>query len=84
MSDASVLDSIIVICAEQGNKPATADSNIVDDLGLDSLDLSSVAMSIEIQYPAVGDIDYDPATMQTCRDLANVVEARLKAKSVNA
>jgi acyl carrier protein len=78
----SILDAIIVIVSEQSGRPATAESNLVTDLGLDSLDLVSITMAIENQYPAIGSIDYDPAAMQTCRDVAAFVENRLKPANV--
>ena len=78
----STLDSIIVICAEQSDHPATADSNLVTDLGLDSLDLVSMTIAIEQQFPGIGAIDYDPARMETVLDVASFVEERLKLGAV--
>jgi acyl carrier protein len=79
MADQSVVDSIIVIVSEQSDLPATENSSLVNDLNLDSLDLVSVTIAIENQWPSIGEIEYDPATMETVRDLARVVESQLKA-----
>jgi acyl carrier protein len=74
----SIIDSLIVIVSEQSDCPATENSSLVNDLNLDSLDLVSVTIAIENQWPSIGEIEYDPATMETVRDLAAVVENRLK------
>jgi len=61
--------------------PRTENSSLVNDLGLDSLDLVSITIAIESQWPSVGEIEYDPSTMETVRDLARFVESRLGADS---
>lgn len=75
----TILDELIVICSDQSNRVAVANSNLVTDLGFDSLDLVSISMTIEEHFPAAGPIDYDPMTMQTVNDIAMFVEGRLKA-----
>jgi len=82
MTDPSVLDSIIIICAEQSGRPAAAGSNLVTDLGLDSMDLVFVTQIIEQQFPGIGDVDYDPARMETILDVASFVEERLNLGTV--
>lgn len=81
----SILDTIIVICSEQSDRPATASSNLVTDLGLDSLDLVSITFIIEQHWPSIGPIDHVPEFMQTVNDVALFVEAKLvaaKAKQI--
>ena len=76
-SSPSVIDSIVIICAEQANHPATASSTLIDDLGFDSLDCVELCLQIEAQYPAIGNMDYDPKTMSTVQDVADYVQSRL-------
>jgi len=83
MPDPTVLDSLIIIASEESDRPATADSLLVQELGLDSLALVSLSMRIETQWPSVAPLDYDPAIMYTVSDIAKVVESRLKALAAN-
>ena len=78
MSSTDILDEIIVICSEQSNFPATADSNLITDLALDSLDTTSLCLTIESHFPGIGEIDYIPESMTTVRDLASYVAERMR------
>jgi acyl carrier protein len=73
----SVIDSIVIICAEQSDRPATPTSTLIDDLGFDSLDCVELCLQIEAQYPTIGNMDYDPKTMSTVQDVADYVLGQL-------
>lgn len=52
------------------------DTNIMDDLGADSLDVVEVLMAIEEHF-GISVPDEDVATLKTVRDIADYVEANM-------
>lgn len=74
----SVLDTLVVIASEQSGRVAIADALLVNDLGFDSLDCVELGLIIESTWPLVGEFEYDSMTMGTIRDVAIVVENRLR------
>lgn len=73
-----VLDKIKAYLAEQFEVPEdsiTADTNIIDDLGADSLDVVELIMSVEdefgIQIP-----DEDAADLTTVGKIADYIESK--------
>ena len=80
----TVLDTLIIMASEESDRPATADSLLVQELGLDSLALVSLSMRIETQWPSVAPLDYDPATMYTVSDIAKIVQGRLREMAEHA
>src|SRR5271170_971790 len=77
----NVLNTLIIICSEQSDRPATSSSMLIDDLGLDSMDLVTMCIAIEENYPDVGPLDYVPERMQTVGDLADYVCELLNSKA---
>lgn len=51
-------------------------TNIMDDLGADSLDVVEVLMAIEEQF-GISVPDEDVASLKTVRDIADYVEAKM-------
>lgn len=77
MPDASLLGEVIQMVRDAGKLPPgthiDAEKRLVDDLGIDSLDLVGVFLSIQDRYDVV--IDDDDVPMLRCvSDLARYVE----------
>jgi acyl carrier protein len=82
----STLDIVIAIVSDLSDYPVssiTADSNLVTELGLDSMDLVQMAMTIESTF-SLPPIDYDPKRMETVRDVVKFIEIELKLKQVSS
>jgi acyl carrier protein len=75
-----VLDSIISIVSEESGLPAVAESNLVEQLGFDSMDLISLCMQIEAEFD-IDEFDYDPETMITVNDVARYVQSQVNLKT---
>lgn len=72
-----ILEKIQNILAEQLEVPAdsiTAETNIVDDLGADSLDVVELIMSLEDEF-GLSISDEDAAELTTVGKLVDYVEA---------
>ena len=54
------------------------DSRLIEDLGVDSLDLFSIVIEVQDQFGVVIDVEDMPQLSRVC-DLANFVAARTKA-----
>lgn len=83
MPDASLLGQVIEVVRVAGKiapgVTVDADKRLVDDLGIDSLDLVGVFLSIQDQYDVVIDDD-DVSKLLRVADLAMYVERnRIKA-----
>lgn len=52
------------------------DTNVMDDLGADSLDVVEVLMAIEEHF-GISVPDEDVASLKTVRDIADYVEAKM-------
>jgi acyl carrier protein len=80
MSDALKEQVRGLVCEQLGVDPAelSSDSNILEDLGADSLDVVELVMAIEeafdIEVP-----DEDAETMRTLGDVERYVSARVAA-----
>lgn len=76
MPDASLLGEVIEVVRTSGKLPANvsidADKRLVDDLGIDSLDLVGVLLSIQDKYDVVIDDDDVPKLLRVS-DLAAYV-----------
>jgi acyl carrier protein len=72
--DASILDTVLRIVSEHADTSAIPDDDLVDELGMDSLELVDLAMSIETEFN-LPEIDIDPETIRSARDIANLVES---------
>lgn len=61
MSESILLESIArnarAVCASASNKPVHRDSLLVNDLGLDSLDLVSLLMNLQDEHGVEFDLD---------------------------
>jgi len=71
-----MLEQIIEIISEQLKKDAeeiTPETNIMDDLGADSLDVVELLMAIEETF-GVSVPDEDVQGLKTVRDIVNYVE----------
>lgn len=72
-----ILEKIQNILAEQLEVPAdsiTAETNIVDDLGADSLDVVELIMSVEDEF-GISVSDEDAAELTTVGKLVEYIEA---------
>lgn len=83
MPDASLLGEVIEVIRDAGKvapgTPINPDQRLVDDLGIDSLDLVGVFLSIQDRYDVVIDDDDVPA-LRRVMDLAEyVAKNRLRA-----
>lgn len=75
-STPSTLDIVIAIVSDLSGNPEPSiipESNLVTELGLGSLELVQMAMTIESTFD-LPPIDYDPARMQTVADVVKFVE----------
>lgn len=79
----SFRDTIISIVSEHADEPAKLDDNLVNDLGLDSLELVELALIIESTFD-LPPFDIDPETIQTVRDVVNYVGSQLEIKQAAA
>ena len=79
MNDATVLAEITGIVRQAGRIPPqvaiNADSRLVDDLAIDSLDLVNVVLKIQDQFDVAID-DEDVPNLRSVSDLAAYVDAR--------
>ncbi|MBQ9543521.1 MAG: acyl carrier protein [Clostridia bacterium] len=67
-----------LICATLGIAPERVgdDTDLVDDLGVDSLDVAELLMSLEEKY-GVAVPDEDAPDLRTAKDIAVYVEQKL-------
>jgi acyl carrier protein len=56
------------------------DMDLIDDLGIDSMDLTTIALVLQDEYEIVIDED-DYPKLKTIRQIADYVKERLAAKS---
>lgn len=79
MHDAALLDEITQIIRAVAkvppNAPISPESRLIDDLGIDSLDLVGVFLKIQDDYDVVIDDD-DVPSLRNIRDLAAYVSRR--------
>lgn len=73
---ASVSDSVRTIARIPSEVVIEPDSRLVEDLGVDSLDLVSIVLSTQERFGVAVDED-DVATLRTVSDLVSYVERRL-------
>lgn len=83
MSVDTIRDTVIAIVSEYADEPAKLDDNLVNDLGLDSLELVELALTIESTFD-LPPFDIDPETIQTVRDVVNYVGSQLEIKQAAA
>ncbi len=83
MADASLLDEVIEVVRTAGKLAPTvrvdADKRLVDDLGIDSLDLVGVFLSIQDRYDVVIEDDDVPRLLRVSDLAAYVAKNRYKA-----
>lgn len=59
-----------------------ADNVSLNSLGVDSLDLVEIAMSIEEKFPEAGDIsDDDETNLQTVGDIIGLVQSKIEVRN---
>ena len=71
-----VYDKVVALLSEQlgiDKSRITPDSDIVKDLGADSLDVVQMLMSMEEEYGITVSED-DAANLKTVRDIVNILE----------
>lgn len=74
-----VLERIRAMLSEQLDfdmDQITADTNIIDDLGADSLDIVELMMDVEEEY-GVNAEEEDLMTIKTVADVVKFIEARI-------
>ncbi len=71
-------DSVRAIARIPSNVPVTAESRLVEDLGIDSLDLVSIVLTAQETYGVAIDED-DVAELRTMADLVVYVDRRRNA-----
>jgi acyl carrier protein len=76
MSDASLTDQLVQVVRKVGkvpaDRPVEASTRMVEDLGIDSLDLVAVFLQVQDQFDVVIEDDDVPA-LKTVADLAAYV-----------
>ncbi len=73
-----VYDKVVALLSEQlgiDKSRITPDSDIVKDLGADSLDVVQMLMSMEEEYGITVSED-DAANLKTVRDIVNILEKK--------
>ena len=73
-----VYDKVVSLLSEQlgiDKNRITPDSDIVKDLGADSLDVVQMLMSMEEEYGITVSED-DAANLKTVRDIVNILEKK--------
>ena len=73
-----VYDKVVALLSEQlgiDKSRITHDSDIVKDLGADSLDVVQMLMSMEEEYGITVSED-DAANLKTVRDIVNILEKK--------
>lgn len=73
-----VYDKVVALLSEQlgiDKSRITPDSDIVKDLGADSLDVVQMLMSMEEEYWITVSED-DAANLKTVRDIVNILEKK--------
>lgn len=73
-----VYDKVVALLSEQlgiDKNRITPDSDIVKDLGADSLDVVQMLMSMEEEYGITVSED-DAANLKTVRDIVNILEKK--------
>ena len=73
-----VYDKVVALLSEQlgiDKSRITPDSDIVKDLGADSLDVAQMLMSMEEEYGITVSED-DAANLKTVRDIVNILEKK--------
>ncbi len=73
-----VYDKVVALLSEQlgiDKSRITPDSDIVKDLGADSLDVVQMLMSMEEEYGITVPED-DAANLKTVRDIVNILEKK--------
>lgn len=73
-----VYDKVVSLLSEQlgiDKSRITPDSDIVKDLGADSLDVVQMLMSMEEEYGITVSED-DAANLKTVRDIVNILEKK--------
>lgn len=76
------VDRLISILSDYTSQSTTVllSSNLVTDLGLDSMSLLDLTLRLENEFQ-ITDLDYDPQHMQTVLDLAQVIDSNIKSAS---
>lgn len=67
---AAVIESI----SHHTSRTVTADSRLVEDLGLDSLEIINLTLALEVEFE-LPSVDYDQSKMQTVADIAAVIQS---------
>lgn len=79
MSDPALISQVTSIVRKTGKVPAhvliTADSRMVEDLAIDSLDLVDVILKLQDEFDVVVDDD-DLPSLLSISDLVNYIAAR--------
>jgi acyl carrier protein len=77
----SIVNAVIIAVSEESGMPATLDSDLANDLDLDSLDYVEIAQQIEERFQ-IGPIpDSDLFKLRTVEQVVLYVEAWLAKKS---
>lgn len=75
-----IATTVIILISEQSGEPATMESSLIDDLGLDSLDFVNIAQVLEEEF-RIGPIpDNDLFKLQTVEQVVLYVESWLRNK----
>ena len=75
----SEVSKIIADTLEIDVKEVKADSNLIADLGMESLDLVDLVVAFEEKYKVTID-DKDVKKLQTVQDIVNYIESKKEAK----
>jgi len=74
--DIIALDIIQIISEESGSKNVNLNTNICNDIGLDSLDFVNIIMKIEFNYNIILP-DMDIIRVKTVKDLIDLTKNRM-------
>lgn len=69
-----------ILATDYTSRQVNLSSNLVTDLGLDSLSIVDLTLRLENEFQ-ITDLDYDPREMQTVLDLAQVINQKLSTPS---
>lgn len=73
----NTLNRVIEAVQKFTEEPVTAESHVVDDLGLDSLDTVELVMAIEDEFN-IEISDQDASSAQVVKDIAALIEASIE------
>jgi len=68
----SVADTVCAVISQVADKPCTLASSLVDDLGLDSLEMIEAVVELENKFTI--DIPFEQARLSTVADVVRYIE----------